>query len=42
MKDLPVFKLREPEMVNFKWEVPNHPAAGGDVLAVRQGGFFVR
>ena len=25
---LPVFKIRAPEMVNFKWEVPSHPAVG--------------
>jgi hypothetical protein len=37
---LPVFTLRAPEMVNFKWEVPSHPAAGGDVLAGTLGGFF--
>ena len=37
---LPVFNLRAPEMVNFKWEVPSHPAAGGDVLAGTLGGFF--
>ena len=37
---LPVFNLRAPQMVNFKWEVPSHPAAGGDVLAGTLGGFF--
>ena len=37
---LPVFKLRAPEMVNFQWEVPSHPAVGADRLAGELGGFF--
>jgi len=37
---LPVFRLRAPEMVNFQWEVPSHPAVGADRLAGELGGFF--
>jgi len=40
MPYLPVFKLTAPQMVEFEWQVPSHPAVGATTLASQLGGFF--